>query len=55
MALLDEVAGSESILVSVTGGKALVSHVEESEVALLLHDIADLAPLVLRGSTPVGL
>ena len=49
MALLDEVAGSESILVSVTAGKALVGHVEESKVALLLHDIADLAPLVLGG------
>ena len=47
MALLDEVAGSKSILVSVTTGKALVGHVEESKVTLLLHDIANLAPLVL--------
>lgn len=49
VALLDEVARSESILVSVTTGEALVGHVEEGEVALLLHDIADLAPLVLGG------
>lgn len=47
MALLNEVAGSESINVSVTAGEALVGHVEESKVTLLLHDIADLAPLVL--------
>lgn len=45
--LLDEVAGSKGILVGVTAGKALVGHVEEGEVALLLHDIADLAPLGL--------
>ena len=49
VALLDEVTGSKSILVSVTAGEALVGHVEEGEVALLLHDIADLAPLVLGG------
>ena len=49
MALLDEVTGSKGILVSVTAGEALVGHVEEGEVALLLHDIADLAPLVLGG------
>jgi hypothetical protein len=47
VALLDEVAGSEGILVSVTAGETLVGHVEEGEVVLLLHDIADLAPLVL--------
>lgn len=47
VALLDEVAGSKGILVSVTAGKALVGHVEEGEVTLLLHDIADLAPLGL--------
>lgn len=47
MALGNEVAGGKGILVSVTTGKALVGHVEESEVALLLHDIADLAPLGL--------
>jgi hypothetical protein len=47
VALLDEVTGSEGILVSVTAGKALVGHVEEGEVVLLLHDIADLAPLGL--------
>jgi hypothetical protein len=47
VALLNEVAGSEGILVSVTAGKALISHVEEGEVVLLFHDIADLAPLGL--------
>lgn len=47
VALLDEVARSEGILVSVTAGKALVGHIEEGEVLLLLHDIADLAPLGL--------
>lgn len=47
VALLDEVAGSKGILVGVTASKALVGHVEEGEVALLLHDIADLAPLGL--------
>jgi hypothetical protein len=49
VALLDEVTGSKGILVGVTAGKALVGHIEEGEVALLLHDIADLAPLVLGG------
>ena len=47
MALSNEVTRSESILVSVTAGKTLVGHIEESEVALLLEDIADLAPLLL--------
>lgn len=47
VALLDEVAGSKSILVGVAAGKALVGHVEEGEVTLLLHDIADLTPLRL--------
>jgi hypothetical protein len=47
VALLDKVTRSKGILVSVTAGKALVGHVEEGEVALLLHDIADLAPLSL--------
>lgn len=49
VALLDEVAGSEGILVSVTAGEALVGHVKEGEVLLLLQDIADLAPLSLGG------
>ena len=47
VALSDEVARGKSILVSVAAGEALVSHVEESEVTLLLHDIANLAPLSL--------
>ncbi|KAI6768913.1 hypothetical protein HG531_011102 [Fusarium graminearum] len=47
VALLNEVANSESILVGVTTGKALVSHVEEGEVTLLLDDVRDLLPLLL--------
>lgn len=47
MALLNEVADSEGILVGVTAGKALVSHIEEGEVALLLDDVRDLLPLLL--------
>lgn len=49
VALLDEVTGRKGIAVSVTTGKTLVGHVEEGEVVLLLQDIADLAPLLLRG------
>jgi hypothetical protein len=47
--LLDEVSRGERILVRVTTGKTLVGHIEESEMTLLLHDIANLAPLVLGG------
>lgn len=47
VALLHKVTRSESILVSVSAGKSLVGHVEEGKVALLLHDVANLAPLVL--------
>lgn len=47
VALFHKVARSEGILVSVSAGKALVGHVEEGKVALLLHDVANLAPLVL--------
>lgn len=54
VALLDEVARSEGIQVSVTAGEALVGHVEEGEVALLLDDIADLAPLLLGGVNTGG-
>ena len=49
MALLDKVTGRESVLVGVAAGEALVGHVEEGKVTLLLHDVADLAPLVLGG------
>lgn len=54
MTLLDEVSRGESITVRVTTGKALVGHIKESEVALLLHDIANLAPLVLGGINTGG-
>ena len=47
--LLNKVSRSKSITAGITTGKALVSHIEESEVALLLHDVANLAPLVLGG------
>jgi hypothetical protein len=47
VALLDEVADSEGILVDVTAGEALVGHVEEGEVVLLLHNLGDLLPLLL--------
>lgn len=47
MALLHKVTRGERILVRITTSKTLVGHVEEGKVALLLHDIADLAPLVL--------
>lgn len=49
MALLDKVTGSKGIAVSVSTGETLVGHIEEGKVALLLHDVADLAPLLLRG------
>ena len=49
VALLDKVTGRESVLVGVAAGEALVGHVEEGKVTLLLHDVADLAPLVLSG------
>lgn len=47
--LLDEVAESKSILVSVATGKALVGHVEEGEVVALLDGVGNLLPLVLGG------
>ena len=49
VALLHKVSGGKRIAVSIATGKALVGHVEESKVALLLHDVADLAPLLLGG------
>lgn len=49
MALLDEVSHGEGILVGVTASEALVGHVEEGVVALLLDDVADLPPLLLGG------
>lgn len=48
VALLNEVPDSKGVLITVTAGKALVGHVEESEVTTLLADIGDLLPL-LRG------
>lgn len=48
MALLDEMPDSVGILISVTRGKALVSHVEERVVLAGLNSIRDTVPL-LRG------
>ena len=45
--LLDEVANGEGILVSVSTGEALVGHVEEGIVAVLLDNVAQGAPLLL--------
>ena len=47
MALLSKVPNSISITVSVSTGETLVGGIEESNVVLLLHDLADLAPLSL--------
>lgn len=46
VALLDEEADWEGILVGVTGREALVSHVEEGVVLARLDGIADLLPLL---------
>lgn len=53
MALVDEMADSEGIRVSVSAGKALVGHVEEGKVTLLLHDGGNLLPL-LSGRIDAG-
>lgn len=45
--LLDKVTDWESILVGVTGGESLVSHIEESIVSTLLNGVGDLLPLLL--------
>ena len=49
VALLDEQADRVGVTVGVAGSEALVGHVEERVVALLLDDLADLLPLLLRG------
>lgn len=54
MSLLDEVAESESVLVGVTTGETLVSHVEEWVVATLLYNVADGPPLLLSGVNTGG-
>jgi hypothetical protein len=48
MTLLDEKANGIGVTVGVTAGEALVCHIEEWVVALLLEHIADLLPLLLR-------
>lgn len=54
VALLHEVTDGKSILIGVTTGEALVGHVEEGEVALLLNDIGDLPPLLRGGVNASG-
>lgn len=49
MALLDEVAQSKCISISVAARKALVGHVKEREVSALLYSVGDSLPLILRG------
>ena len=55
VALLNEMANCESVLVSVTTGKSLVSHVEKGKVALVLDNIGDLLPLLLAGVNTSGI
>ena len=47
VALFNEVAEGKGIASSVTGGEALVSHIEEGEEAFLLDNCGDLFPLLL--------
>lgn len=48
VALLDEVAHGPDVAFGVARSEALVRHVEEHEVALLLAHLGDLLPLLLR-------
>jgi hypothetical protein len=54
VALLNEVAERESVLVGVAGSEALVSHVEEGVVVARLDGVADLLPLLLGGVNTSG-
>ena len=54
VALLDEVADGEGILVGVARGEALVGHVEEGEVAGVSDSLGDLLPLLLGGINTSG-
>ena len=47
VALLDKVAHGKGVLVGVARGEALVGHVEEGKVVLLLDNVGDLLPLLL--------
>ncbi len=56
VALLDKVSQRKSVLVDVAAGEALVGHVEEGEVALVLDGSLNRPSTGPRwGSTPVGL
>lgn len=48
VAILDELTNGKGVTVGVTAGKALVGHVEEGKVALVLADLGDLLPLLGR-------
>lgn len=48
MPLLYKVADGKGVLVNVATGESLVGHVEEGKVALLLGDLGELLPLLLR-------
>lgn len=54
VALLDKVSDGVGVSVDVTGGKALVGHVEEGEVALGLDDLLNLSPLLGSGVNTGG-
>ena len=52
VAVGDELADGEGVLVHVAGGEALVGHVEEGVEVLLLDHLAHLAPLLGLGVDP---
>jgi len=47
VALLDEVSNGKGVASGVTGGKALIGHIEEREETLLLDNRGDFSPLLL--------
>lgn len=53
-ALLDKVSDGVSVAGNVARGKALVGHVEEGEVALLLEDLSNGSPLLWGGINTGG-
>lgn len=46
---LDEMTNGKRVLVSITTGKPLIGHVEESEMTLLLHNSRNFLPLLSSG------
>lgn len=45
--LFDKVSDGKGVVVGVSGGEALVGHVKEREVLLLLDDIGQFLPLIV--------